>query len=73
MTRPWAIRQVRFTARRPGNSTARDYARVDEALRDVVDARVSLGIHFRTADVQSMVLGRKVASWLGKHRFREAG
>ena len=37
----------------------------------VVDARVWLGIHFRTADVDSMVLARKVTHWLDKHYFRE--
>ena len=56
----------------PGEPTTLDYRRLDEAIRDVVDARVWLGIHFRTADVQSMVLGRKVAHWLGRHHFQEA-
>ena len=28
------------------------------------------GIHFRTADVQGVVMGRKVAFWLQKHYFK---
>ena len=65
-------KRVSFTVQRPGIATQLQYQQLEEAIRDVVDARVWLGIHFRTADVQSMVLGRKVARWLGKHRFREA-
>jgi hypothetical protein len=65
-------KQVHFTVERPGVATKLQYKRLDDAVRDVVDARVWLGIHFRTADVQSMVLGRKVAHWLDKHHFQEA-
>jgi len=61
-----------FTIQRPGTTTRLQYRHLDEAIRDVVDARVWLGIHFRTADVQSMVLARKVTHWLSKHYFREA-
>ena len=56
----------------PRNHDQLHYRHLDEAVRDVVDARVWLGIHFRTADVHSMVLGRKVTHWLSKHYFREA-
>jgi hypothetical protein len=65
-------KRVDFTVQRPGVAARLQYRRLDEAVRDVVDARVWLGIHFRTADVQSMVLGRKVVHWLSKHYFREA-
>jgi len=64
-------KHVDFTVQRPGTTTTLHYRHLDEAVRDVVDARVWLGIHFRTADVHSMVLGRKVTRWLNKHYFRE--
>jgi hypothetical protein len=64
-------KQVNFTVQRTGVATRLQYRQFDAAVRDVVDARVWLGIHFRTADVHSMVLGRKVAHWLSKHYFRE--
>ena len=48
----------------------------DAALRpvlggpqEIIDARVWGGIHFRTADVQGAVIGRKVARWVHKHHF----
>ena len=38
--------------------------------RDVVDARVWLGIHFRTADTASRKLGKQVAAWTVDHYFQ---
>ena len=38
--------------------------------KEIIDARVWGGIHFRTADVQGAVIGKKVAHWLRKHYFQ---
>ena len=51
----------------------RAFDRLSEALKEIVDARVWGGIHFRTADVQGAVTGNKVAHWLGKHYFQPVG
>ena len=48
----------------------RHFDRFSDALKEIVDARVWGGIHFRTADVQGTVLGKKVAHWLRKHYFQ---
>jgi hypothetical protein len=48
----------------------RQFDRFSHALREIVDARVWGGIHFRTADVQGAVIGKKVAHWLRKHYLR---
>jgi hypothetical protein len=41
------------------------------ALRqDVVNARVWLGIHFRTADTASRAMGRRLADWTLDHYFQ---
>ena len=41
------------------------------ALRaDVVDARIWLGIHFRTADTAARTLGVDLADWSSRHYFR---
>jgi hypothetical protein len=47
----------------------RHFERFSIATKEVVDARVWGGIHFRTADVQGAVMGKKVAFWLQKHYF----
>jgi hypothetical protein len=37
---------------------------------DVVDARILLGIHFRTADEEARTLGVDTADWVARHYFR---
>jgi hypothetical protein len=51
----------------------RSFDRFSLALKEVVDARVWGGIHFRTADVQGTVLGKKVFHWERKHYFQPVG
>ena len=48
----------------------RHFDRFSQALKEVIDARVWGGIHFRTADVQGTVIGKKVAHWVEKHYFQ---
>jgi hypothetical protein len=50
--------------------TTRSFDRFSDILSEVIDARVWAGIHFRTADVQGSVLGKKVAQYLKKHYFQ---
>ena len=50
--------------------TTRSFNRFSDMLKEVIDARVWAGIHFRTSDVQGAVLGKKVAQYLKKHYFQ---
>src|SRR5881398_73475 len=50
--------------------TTRSFDRFSDVLKEVIDARVYAGIHFRTADTQGAVLGKKVAHYLKKHYFQ---
>jgi hypothetical protein len=52
--------------------TWRSFDRFSDILKEVVDARVWAGIHFRTADTQGAGLGKKVAHYLKKHYFQPA-
>jgi hypothetical protein len=54
----------------PAPCPPRSFHRFSEALKEIIDARVWSGIHFRTADVQGAVLGKKVARYLRKHYFQ---
>jgi len=47
----------------------REYARFSDIVRDTIDARVYLGLHFRNADVQGAWIGKKVAQWVAGHEF----
>jgi hypothetical protein len=62
--------KVPFNAFSPRTRTTRSFERLSDALKEVIDARVWGGIHFRTADVQGAVLGKKVAHYMSKHYFQ---
>ena len=57
----------------PAPCPARSFGRFSDALKEIIDARVWGGIHFRTADVQGAVLGKKVAHYMEKHYFQLTG
>lgn len=61
-----------FTVERTPGGTARTYTRFTDVVKDTIDARVYLGIHFRTADVDGANLGKNVANWVGSHFFKRA-
>ena len=42
---------------------SRSYARFSEAADQVVNARILLGIHFRSADEEARQQGTRVAHW----------
>ncbi len=62
--------KIAFSAFSNKSGTTRHFDRFSDALKEVIDARVWAGIHFRTADMQGAVLGKKVAHWLDKHYFQ---
>jgi len=51
----------------------RAYDSLTDVVKDTIDSRMYLGIHFRTGDVAGAVIGRKVAHWLDRHYFGPAG
>jgi hypothetical protein len=62
------------SSRFPGTpAQTRHFATFSDVLEEVIDARVWGGIHFRAADTQGAVIGRKVARWLRRHHFRSIG
>jgi len=62
--------KIAVTAFSNKSCTTRSFDRFSDIQREVIDARVWAGIHFRTADVQGAVLGNKVAHYLRKHYFQ---
>jgi hypothetical protein len=62
--------KIAFSAFSNKSGTTRSFDRFSDALKEVIDARVWGGIHFRTADTQGAVLGNKVAHYLEKHYFQ---
>ena len=62
--------KIAFSAFSNNSGTTRHFPRFSAALKEVLDARVWGGIHFRTADVQGSAIGRKVSHYLVKHFFK---
>ena len=54
----------------PAPPITRRWDTFDEALEEVIDARVYSGIHFRTADEVGARLGRQVAQFVSTHALR---
>jgi PAP2 superfamily len=48
----------------------RQYATPNDFLNEIVLARISGGMHFRTANVQGGVLGTKVGQWVAANHFQ---
>ncbi|HET9362118.1 MAG TPA: hypothetical protein VFO58_20340, partial [Vicinamibacterales bacterium] len=46
-----------------GDANPRAYDRLSDIAKDVVNARIYLGIHFRFADTQARSQGRRVAGY----------
>jgi hypothetical protein len=61
---PFAVTSSRF-----GGET-RYFDRFSEPLKEIIDARIWAGLHYRTADVQAQVLGMKVVHYMTKHYFQ---
>ena len=62
--------KLAFSAFSSNSRTTRNWSRLSEALKEIIDARVWGGIHFRTADVVGSTLGQKVAHYLRKRYFQ---
>jgi hypothetical protein len=60
---------VSFSVTSSLSGTTRAFDRFSRAIKEIVDARVWAGIHFRIADTQGHVIGRKVAHWLERQYF----
>ena len=69
----YALDKVSFTMFSRLSGTSREFDRFSVAMREIIDARVWAGIHFRTADTQGHAMGRKVAHILEVNYFQPSG
>lgn len=65
-------KKVEFSVTNLTTGVTRDYRRLTDVVDDTIDARIYLGIHFRSADAQAARLGKDVAGWVDKHYFNRA-
>jgi hypothetical protein len=59
-----------FTLDSRATGTTHQYRGFEEAIADVVEARILAGFHFRSAGDDGAALGRRVARYVVHHQFR---
>lgn len=61
--------RVRISLTSSVTGTTRTYTRLSAVLKDTIDARIYLGFHTRTPDVQGAQLGQNTARWVTDRFF----
>jgi hypothetical protein len=65
--------RVAFTWTSAVTGTARSYESTHEMVREIADARVWGGMHFRFANNDGGTLGRRTAKWVVRNYFQPVG
>ena len=65
--------EIRVTLDSRTTGTTRSFNRLDEIVKDVEDARVFAGFHFRNSNLVGSRLGRDVARFVTSRYFQRAG
>ena len=51
-------------------ASTRFFSRFSEPVKEIIEARIWAGLHFRTADVQAAELGKNVANFAMENYFQ---
>jgi len=66
----FGTKHVDFTMTSAATGTTRHFTNTDDIAKEIIDARVYVGFHFRTADVHGVVMGKKIAKYVAKNYFQ---
>ena len=55
----------------PGET--RHFDRLSQPLAEITEARIWAGLHYRTADLQAVILGRNVVNYMANNYFQRVG
>jgi hypothetical protein len=61
---------IPFSAFSAKSGTTRQFSGFSQALAELIEARIWGGIHFRTADIAGVHLGRTISHYVTRHYFR---
>jgi hypothetical protein len=56
-----------------GTPNTHHFDSTDEIIKEIIDARVYNGVHYRTSVIQGSILGHKVAQWVARYYFKPVG
>lgn len=66
----FGTKNIDFTLTSTTTRTTRVYDNTDDIGKDVTEARIFAGFHFRTACIHGAVIGKKVAKYVAKNYFQ---
>jgi hypothetical protein len=66
----FGTKKITITLTSTFTNTSRSFDSTDDLIREIIDARVWAGIHYRTSVVHGVVVGKKVARWVSANYFR---
>jgi hypothetical protein len=61
---------VPIPARSVRTNTERSYRKASDVVNEVIEARMLIGVHFRSADEDGAVIGRKIARQIRSRLFK---
>ena len=64
--------KIPFTLDSRATGTSREYKRLHDIVKDVDQARVLVGFHFWSSDLQGTALGRQVGHYVADHYFQRS-
>jgi hypothetical protein len=59
------------SAQFPGET--RHFDRLSQPITEITEARIWAGLHYRTADLQAVTLGRNVVKYMANNYFQRVG
>jgi len=51
-------------------ATPRSFDNTDDLIKEIIDARIFGGMHYRISGEDGIVVGKKIAKWVARHYFR---
>ena len=66
----FGTKKINLTMTSVVTGTTRTFTSTDDINKEIIDARVFAGIHTRTADVEGVVMGKKVGRYVARNFFR---
>ena len=70
---PGGIDLTGATVDKDGKPIPHHFESTDEIVKEIIDARVYNGVHYRTSVIQGSILGHKVAQWVARYYFEPVG
>jgi len=66
----YGTKKVNITLSSTVTNTTRNFDNTDDLIKEIIDARIFGGMHYRTSGVHGTIIGKKVTKWMTRHYFQ---